>query len=108
MQIVETLLGKILSSASTAQMAKPMQTSDVVLVVGATGGVGRRVVDILRKKGSAVRVLVRNKDKATTMLGSDVDMVSIQQMLLMLMMMMILESYFVDYRRHYETEYIGS
>ncbi|KMZ70557.1 NADH:ubiquinone oxidoreductase complex I intermediate-associatedprotein 30 [Zostera marina] len=74
-RIVETLLGKILSSASTAQMAKPMQTSDVVLVVGATGGVGRRVVDILRKKGSAVRVLVRNKDKATTMLGSDVDMI---------------------------------
>lgn len=89
MQIVEAVLGKIWSSTSSAEMAKPVQTSDVVLVVGATGGVGRRVVDILRKKGSAVRVLVRNKDKATTMLGSDVDMVSIQQMLLMLLMMVI-------------------
>lgn len=35
-----------------------MGTSDIVLVAGATGGVGRRVVDILRKKGIPVRVLV--------------------------------------------------
>jgi hypothetical protein len=35
-----------------------METSDVVLVTGATGGVGRRVVDILRKKGVPIRVLV--------------------------------------------------
>jgi len=35
-----------------------MRTSDIVLVAGATGGVGRRVVDILRKKGIPVRVLV--------------------------------------------------
>lgn len=36
----------------------PMDTSGIVLVAGATGGVGRRVVDILRKKGLRVRVLV--------------------------------------------------
>jgi len=35
-----------------------MGTSDIVLVAGATGGVGRRVVDELRKKGIPVRVLV--------------------------------------------------
>jgi nucleoside-diphosphate-sugar epimerase len=35
-----------------------METSDVVLVTGATGGVGRRVVNVLRKKGMPVRVLV--------------------------------------------------
>ncbi|XP_020205682.1 uncharacterized protein LOC109790844 isoform X2 [Cajanus cajan] len=52
-----------------------MGTSDLVLVAGATGGVGRRVVDILRKKGIPVRVLVRNEEKARRMLGSDVDLV---------------------------------
>jgi uncharacterized protein YbjT (DUF2867 family) len=35
-----------------------METSDVVLVTGATGGVGSRVVDILHKKGLPVRVLL--------------------------------------------------
>ncbi|AET04303.1 protein HIGH CHLOROPHYLL FLUORESCENCE PHENOTYPE 173, chloroplastic isoform X2 [Medicago truncatula] len=52
-----------------------MGTSDIVLVAGATGGVGRRVVDELRKKGIPVRVLVRNEEKARKMLGSDVDLV---------------------------------
>lgn len=35
-----------------------MKASGMVLVTGATGGVGRRVVDILRNKGVPVRVLV--------------------------------------------------
>ncbi|XP_024923364.3 protein HIGH CHLOROPHYLL FLUORESCENCE PHENOTYPE 173, chloroplastic isoform X2 [Ziziphus jujuba] len=52
-----------------------MDTSGIVLVAGATGGVGRRVVDILRKKGLRVRVLVRNEEKARKMLGSDIDLV---------------------------------
>ncbi|KAL6888968.1 hypothetical protein ACP4OV_009994 [Aristida adscensionis] len=52
-----------------------METSHVVLVTGATGGVGRRVVDILRKKGLPVRVLARNKDKARSMLGPDVELI---------------------------------
>ncbi|XP_004504281.1 protein HIGH CHLOROPHYLL FLUORESCENCE PHENOTYPE 173, chloroplastic isoform X2 [Cicer arietinum] len=52
-----------------------MGTSDIVLVAGATGGVGRRVVDELRKRGIPVRVLVRNEEKARRMLGSDVDLV---------------------------------
>jgi uncharacterized protein YbjT (DUF2867 family) len=53
-----------------------MESSDVVLVTGATGGVGRRVVDILRNKGIPVRVLARNEEKARSMLGPDVDLVS--------------------------------
>ncbi|XP_017410658.1 protein HIGH CHLOROPHYLL FLUORESCENCE PHENOTYPE 173, chloroplastic isoform X2 [Vigna angularis] len=56
-------------------MVNTIRTSDIVLVAGATGGVGRRVVDILRKKGIPVRVLVRNEEKARRMLGSDVDLV---------------------------------
>ncbi|CAN6444643.1 unnamed protein product [Victoria cruziana] len=52
-----------------------MESSGVILVAGATGGVGKRVVDILRKKGMPVRILVRNPDKARAMFGSDVDIV---------------------------------
>lgn len=42
-----------------------METSGIVLVAGATGGVGRRVVDILRKKGLPVRVLVTHSSFET-------------------------------------------
>ncbi|CAA3011853.1 Hypothetical predicted protein [Olea europaea subsp. europaea] len=52
-----------------------MDTSGIILVAGATGGVGRRVVDVLRKKGLPVRVLVRNEEKARKMLGPDVDLI---------------------------------
>ncbi|XP_057417267.1 protein HIGH CHLOROPHYLL FLUORESCENCE PHENOTYPE 173, chloroplastic isoform X2 [Lotus japonicus] len=64
-----------LSSPSPSEPVSSMGTSDIVLVAGATGGVGRRVVDVLRKKGIPVRVLVRNEEKARRMLGSDVDLV---------------------------------
>ncbi|XP_061364908.1 protein HIGH CHLOROPHYLL FLUORESCENCE PHENOTYPE 173, chloroplastic isoform X1 [Gastrolobium bilobum] len=64
-----------LSGPSPSESVNSMGTSDIVLVAGATGGVGRRVVDILRKKGIPVRVLVRNEEKARRMLGSDVDLV---------------------------------
>lgn len=47
-----------LSSPSPSKPEKKMETSGIVLVAGATGGVGRRVVDVLRKKGLPVRVLV--------------------------------------------------
>ncbi|XP_038895272.1 protein HIGH CHLOROPHYLL FLUORESCENCE PHENOTYPE 173, chloroplastic isoform X2 [Benincasa hispida] len=52
-----------------------METSGFILVAGATGGVGRRVVDILRKKGLPVRALVRNEEKARKMLGPDIDLI---------------------------------
>ncbi|XP_042514081.1 uncharacterized protein LOC122088818 isoform X2 [Macadamia integrifolia] len=65
-----------LSSTTASEPLKPMGTSDVILVAGATGGVGRRVVDIISKKGLPVRVLVRNEEKARRMLGQDVDLVS--------------------------------
>ncbi|KAF8060080.1 NAGS2 [Scenedesmus sp. PABB004] len=41
----------------------------VVLVTGATGGVGKRVVQQLLAAGRVVRALVRDVDKAKTMLG---------------------------------------
>ncbi|KAJ1278702.1 hypothetical protein BS78_04G098700 [Paspalum vaginatum] len=74
LKIVESIISSFTGPASS-EAPKKMGTSDVVLVTGATGGVGRRVVDILRKKGLPVRVLARNEDKARSMLGPDVDLI---------------------------------
>jgi len=41
----------------------------VILVAGATGGVGKRVVHRLLQKGYQVRSLVRDRDKASSILG---------------------------------------
>ncbi|TAE58233.1 MAG: NAD-dependent epimerase/dehydratase family protein [Nostocales cyanobacterium] len=47
----------------------------IILVAGATGGVGKRVVNKLLNQGYQVRCLVRNIDKARTILGNEVDLV---------------------------------
>nr|GEV26422.1 NAD(P)-binding Rossmann-fold superfamily protein [Tanacetum cinerariifolium] len=72
--IFESLIAN-LSGPASSEVEKSMDESGIVLVAGATGGVGRRVVDILQKKGLPVRVLVRNEEKARKMLGPDVDLV---------------------------------
>lgn len=64
-----------LSSPSPSEPKNSMESSGIVLVVGATGGVGRRVVDVLQKKGLPVRVLARNEEKARKMLGPDIDLI---------------------------------
>lgn len=45
----------------------------VILVAGATGGVGKRVVHRLLERGYQVRSLVRDKDKASSILGNNVE-----------------------------------
>ncbi|MFH7027759.1 MAG: CIA30 family protein [Heteroscytonema crispum UTEX LB 1556] len=47
----------------------------VILVAGATGGVGKRVVRRLVERGYKVRCLVRDIDKARTIIGNDIDLV---------------------------------
>ncbi|EOA16251.1 hypothetical protein CARUB_v10004397mg [Capsella rubella] len=47
-----------LTNGSTEEPVKEMETTGIILVAGATGGVGRRVVDILRKKGLPVKALI--------------------------------------------------
>lgn len=47
----------------------------VILVAGATGGVGKRVVKRLQKQGYQVRGLVKNLETAHSILGNDVDLV---------------------------------
>ncbi|MQM20059.1 hypothetical protein Taro_053073 [Colocasia esculenta] len=56
-KFIEYLIAKFSSGTST-EPEKKMTTSDVILVTRATGGVGRRVVDILRQRGYLVRALV--------------------------------------------------
>ncbi|WP_250121565.1 CIA30 family protein [Chroococcidiopsis sp. CCMEE 29] len=46
----------------------------VVLVAGATGGVGKRVVQRLVERGYKVRSLVRDIDKARAILGNEVEL----------------------------------
>ncbi|HEX2911379.1 MAG TPA: SDR family oxidoreductase [Chloroflexia bacterium] len=43
------------------------QYDGVVLVAGATGGVGRRVVEFLRREGIQTRALVRDRSKAASL-----------------------------------------
>ncbi len=52
------------------------KTSEVVLVVGANGGVGKRVVARLQKRGYQVRSLVRDAKKAQKVLGKNVEIVT--------------------------------
>lgn len=46
-----------------------------VLVVGGTGRTGRHVVEILQKRGIAVRLLVRDRERAEAAFGEDIDVV---------------------------------
>ena len=47
-----------LSSSSSRQSQTQKENMDIVVVAGATGDVGKQVVDVLRKKGIPVRALV--------------------------------------------------
>ena len=55
---------------------KSADRSPVVLVVGANGGVGKRVVAKLLKRGYQVRSLVRDAKKAQKILGKNVEIVT--------------------------------
>jgi uncharacterized protein YbjT (DUF2867 family) len=50
-------------------------TVSAILVAGATGGLGKRVVKGLLERGYQVRCLVRDIEKARVILGNDVDLV---------------------------------
>lgn len=54
---------------------KPEATSPTILVAGATGGVGKRVVGRLLDRGYQVRALVRDAKRAKKILGNKVEIV---------------------------------
>jgi len=47
----------------------------VILVAGATGGVGKRVLRRLQERGHKVRAIARDIDRARSIIGNDVDLV---------------------------------
>ncbi|KAM7264547.1 hypothetical protein ACFE04_002230 [Oxalis oulophora] len=77
LSFIQSAFNKLFASPSPKELSvrEIMETSGIVLVTGATGGVGSRVVNVLRNKGIPFRALARNEEKARRMLGPDVDLV---------------------------------
>ncbi len=70
-------IGKLFSSSpkDNQDISKVGSNMGVILVAGATGGVGKRVVKKLVAQGYNVRCLVRDIDKARPILGDDINLV---------------------------------
>ena len=64
-------LQQLFGSSSNTKKDQPK----LVLVAGATGGVGKRVVKRLQQRGIRVRALVRDTKRATEILGKNVELV---------------------------------
>ncbi|MGL5872402.1 MAG: CIA30 family protein [Xenococcaceae cyanobacterium] len=62
--------GSSQTKSASQDREKKMET---ILVAGATGGVGKKVVRLLLEKNYRVRALVRNTQKAKEMLGEEVE-----------------------------------
>ncbi|PSP18146.1 MAG: NADH:ubiquinone oxidoreductase [Cyanobacteria bacterium QS_8_64_29] len=75
------LLDKLPGLKPTEETPRPQpatpasqQRSGTILVAGATGGVGQRVVQQLRERGYPVRGLVRSIERARPLLGEQLDL----------------------------------
>jgi uncharacterized protein YbjT (DUF2867 family) len=64
-------LQKLFKNSSSTKQDKPK----LILVAGATGGVGKRVVKRLQQQGMRVRAIVRDTKRATEILGKNVELV---------------------------------
>jgi len=56
-----------------AHLSEPQNSMDRILVVGATGGVGKRVVKNLLAQNHSVRVLARNPERARELFSEKVE-----------------------------------
>ncbi len=68
-------LQRLFSRQPQPKPAEPSKTMDKILVTGATGGVGKRVVNQLLAQNYSVRVLVRDGGKAKELFDDQVDIV---------------------------------
>jgi uncharacterized protein YbjT (DUF2867 family) len=68
-------LQKLLGGRSMNQPTTTTQSSGIILVAGATGGVGKRVVRQLQQQGYAVRALVREAQRGREILGNGVELI---------------------------------
>ncbi|CAM6108087.1 unnamed protein product [Calypogeia fissa] len=73
-KFVGNIIAKV--SGSGSEERPSVSRKEVVLVAGATGGVGKRVVNVLVDRGIPVRALVRNLNKARSLLGPAIDVVT--------------------------------
>src|SRR6476620_12463595 len=64
-------LQQLFGSSSNSKKDKPK----LILVAGATGGVGKRVVKRLQQRGYKVRCLVRDAKRATEILDNNLELV---------------------------------
>ncbi len=69
------LLLIVLPVAGPAAMNQEQDDTELVLVAGATGRTGQLVVRELRDSGFAIRAFVRDAQRATQLLGPDIDYV---------------------------------
>ena len=67
-------LQRLFSQQPKSTPPEPSKSMDVILVAGATGGVGKRVVSNLLAQNYSVRTLVRNAEKAKQLLGEKVEL----------------------------------
>ncbi len=56
-------------------VSQPQEQPEVLLVAGATGGVGKRVVQRLQQRGVKLRALVRDAGRAKKLLGNNVELI---------------------------------
>lgn len=68
-----SILGKLVNKQQPKSTNRQLQTMGLILVPGATGGVGKRVVEKLLEANYRVRVLVRDGQKAREMFSDRVD-----------------------------------
>ncbi|MEB3309602.1 MAG: CIA30 family protein [Snowella sp.] len=66
-------LQRLFSRQPQPKPAEPSTSMDIILVTGATGGVGKRVVNKLLSKKDKVRVLVRDAARARELFGDKVE-----------------------------------
>lgn len=77
-QPLESWLQRWFPGPEPQPQTQPLETKPmgVILVAGATGGVGRRVVQRLLQRGDRVRALVRDQERAAQLLGPEVELVT--------------------------------
>lgn len=66
---------RLFQRSTVTQIQKSVPATHPVLVVGATGGVGKRVVQRLQAQGYAIRALVRDLPKAKQLFGDAIEII---------------------------------
>lgn len=66
--VIQPLFGSTSAASGTGEGSVKGPRPPVILVAGASGGVGKRVVEALLRRGKHVRALVRDAEKGAQLL----------------------------------------